>query len=180
MSEQELLKATAGRLRVLITEHRAAESKLGAAVEESLDLIFDVLDPPPEPSIPPGELVMLNVGLSYPFLRITVDDPHIQLLEGLSSSGARAGNRMRLANAEDVQNWVKCSPDIAFEVFQRYARLLVSQEQPPELRKRDKENWKLTGEKRIAIVGEWFLSEYRHPVKVLADTELPVWIVEKK
>ena len=172
---QDTGKILVGRLRKLAVH--CGDLNLETALEAVARALADALDPPPEPEpeIRPGELVLADGE----YILITSDEGM------LWTKGNRAPPNFvvdRIATQNDVEQWAKRFPGSLFSAFQCLARLLVSQEQPPELKGEDREKYVVT-EKRPAFCGERFVNPWSGNVAKFTcadETALRVWIVKPK
>ena len=148
----------------------------GWSITEAIRVLTeDEAAPEPEP-IPPGKLV--------------IEDPctvlEITTATGLTFLSGELDRMpqspVRLATGADVIEYCRQTPGTILLALQDYARLVVSQEQPPVLIDGDEKNYVVI-EKRICNPGDLFLNSwngrvYEHPG--LLESALPVWIVTKK
>ncbi len=160
------LKQAAERLRELVG--------YGDGHQKLLLAIADALDPPPEPEpIPPGELVA-----DTDHILLFTTDKGLRYIDSRIIASAR--DVVSRATTEDVRKYAFVAPTSILMALQAYARLAVSQEQPPELKNDDAKYWVVT-EKRIGRCGECLVNAMTGTVyEISFDSAHPVWIVEKK
>ncbi len=167
---QELL-ALANRLRTHADEYDGPDENVRDVLRELAVFICPPQDP--EPEIPPGELVL--VGGEY--LQITSN-------EGLRWTGGvlddDQGTITRIASSDDVKKWAQRYYGSSLKAFKHLARLVVSQEQPPELIGGDEDVFTVP-ERRFGKTGEYCFDAVTGRVfYIQCDTVIPAWIVTKK
>ncbi len=170
---QDRFNEVAKRLRAIVLDIPGeAITPHGKLLFLIADVFDDALDPPPEPEpIPPGELVIDNCGC----LRRTTQEG-LTYLEG----GKAPDYAVRLATVGDVQRFTNECPNVVFYAVRDFARLLVSQEQPPDLIGGDEDVF-TTPERRLGKAGEYCFDAVTGRVFYLhCDTVIPAWTVTKK
>ncbi len=168
---QELAKSIASLLR-----QRFEPGDIGYRTAMLIaDAFADALDPPPEreQEIPPGELVADD----EPYIFVQ-SEGGLRFLAGGPS--ACSPDEVHLASSAEVQSFAKEYPTTLHEALLHLARLLVSQEQPPELIGGDEDVF-TTPERRLGKSGEYCFDVADGRVfQIDYDTVIAAWIVKPK